>query len=61
MLLHREEYPRHAAGADLALNVVAGGEGLAQGGEHVDHADKVAFPTRSGCAQEDSNPQPLDP
>src|SRR5881398_1208251 len=41
MLLHRQEHPGHATGADLALDVVAGSETLAQGVEHVEHLPKL--------------------
>src|SRR5438874_9973656 len=43
MLLHRQEHPGHAAGADLALDVVAGSETLAQGVEHVEHLPKLVI------------------
>src|SRR5439155_4188030 len=48
MLLHRQEHPGHAAGADLAFDVVTGGQALAQGVEHVQHARNLAFPPLPG-------------
>src|SRR3989454_3490981 len=48
MLLHRQEHPGHAAGADLAFDIVAGRQALTQRVEHIEHARKLAVPPLPG-------------
>src|SRR2546426_1544981 len=48
MLLHRQEHPGHAPGADLPLHVVAGRQTLAQRLEHIKHARNLAAPRPPG-------------
>ena len=46
MLLHGQKHARHAAGADLALDVVVGREAFAQRVESVEHQRQLNRPRR---------------
>ena len=46
VLLHGQEHPGHAAGADLPLHVIAVSEACTQGREHIEHERQVSHPRR---------------
>src|SRR5256886_4129153 len=52
MLLHRQEHPGHAPGADLAFDIVTGRQALTQRVGHIEHARELSGPPLPGRSRD---------